>query len=60
MRRLLIDQIEPGAVLAEDIYDNDRALLVASGTILSRGLIGRLKELASEGGEEVRMWVGDA
>jgi len=60
MRRVLIDEINPGAVvLAEDIYGNDRALLVASGTVLSRSLIGRLKELATEGGEEVRLWVGD-
>ncbi len=63
MRRLLIDEIEPGAILAEDIYGNDTALLVASGTPLSRSLIGRIKELASEGGDEVkevRLWVGDA
>jgi len=59
MRRLPIDEIAPGAVLAEDIYGNDRALLVASGTVLSRGLIGRIKDIASEGGEEVRLWVGD-
>jgi two-component system chemotaxis response regulator CheY len=60
MRRLGIDEIEPGAILAEDIYGNDRALLVASGTRLSRGLIGRLKELGGESGEEVKLWVGDA
>ncbi len=61
MRRLLIDEINPGEmVLAEDIYGNDRALLVAAGTRLSRNLIGRLKELATEGGEEIRLWVGDA
>ena len=63
MRRMLIDEIEPGVVLAEDIYGNDRALLVASGTLLSRSLIGRLKDLAAEGGDEVaevRLWVGDA
>jgi len=59
MRRQGIDEIEPGAILAEDIYGNDRALLVASGTKLSRGLIGRLKELAGESGEEVKLWVGD-
>jgi len=62
MRRILIDEIEPGVVLAEDIYGNDHALLVASGTPLSRSLIARLKELATEGGdevEEVRLWVGD-
>lgn len=60
MRRLQIDEIAPGEmVLAEDIYGTDRALLVASGTRLSRNLIGRLKELASEGGEEIRLWVGD-
>lgn len=58
-RRVLIDEIQPGMVLAEDIYGNDRALLVASGTRLSRGLIGRLREIATESGEEVKLWVGE-
>jgi hypothetical protein len=59
-RRMLIDEVVPGMILAEDIYGNDRALLVASGTKLSRGLIGRLKEIAAESGEEVRLWVGES
>jgi two-component system chemotaxis response regulator CheY len=59
VRRMKIEDIAPGIILAEDIYGNDRALLVASGTVLSRGLIGRIKNLATEGGEEVRLWVGD-
>jgi len=59
MRRLAIDEIAPGLILAEDVYANDKALLVASGTVLSLGLISRLKELAAEGGEEAKLWVGD-
>jgi len=59
MRRLPIDEIQIGSLLAENIYGNDRALLIASGTVLSKGLIARLKDLASEGGEEVKLWVGD-
>ena len=34
-RRVPLTEIEPGAVLAEDIYANDRDLLVAAGTRLS-------------------------
>jgi two-component system chemotaxis response regulator CheY len=60
MRRLPIDEIQVGAILAENIYGNDRALLIATGTALSKGLIARLKDLASEGGEEVKLWVGDS
>jgi DNA-binding NarL/FixJ family response regulator len=60
MRRLLMEEIKPGCVLAEDVYANDRDLLVASGTVLSTGLLSRLKELATDGGQEAKLWVGDA
>lgn len=58
-RRLLLGEIQPGAVLAEDVYANDRALLVAAGTRLSASLLSRLKDLTEGGGEEVKFWVGD-
>jgi two-component system chemotaxis response regulator CheY len=60
MRRLLMEEIKPGCVLAEDVYANDRDLLVAAGTVLSNGLLSRLKEIAAGGGQEARLWVGDA
>jgi DNA-binding NarL/FixJ family response regulator len=60
MRRLLMEEIKPGCVLAEDVYANDRDLLVAAGTVLSSGLLARLKEIAAGGGQEAKLWVGDA
>lgn len=60
MRRLLMEEIKPGCILAEDVYANDRDLLVASGTVLSINLLTRLKEIAADGGQEARLWIGDA
>jgi two-component system chemotaxis response regulator CheY len=58
-RRLGLHEITPGAVLAEDLYANDRALLVAAGTRLSAGLLASMKELVDSEGEEVKLWVAD-
>jgi DNA-binding response OmpR family regulator len=60
MRRLLMEEIQPGYVLAEDVYANDKDLLLAAGTILSLGLLTRLKEVAAGAGQDAKLWVGDA
>lgn len=61
MRRILMTEVEPGCVLAEDVYADDKDLLVAAGTVLSENLLGRLKEIAADGDEkEAKLWIGDA
>jgi CheY-like chemotaxis protein len=59
VRRLAIDKIAAGAILAEDLYANDGDLLVAAGTALKANILNRLKEIAADGGHEARIWVGD-
>jgi two-component system chemotaxis response regulator CheY len=58
-RCLDLHEIAPGAVLAEDLYANDRALLIAAGTRLSAALLASMKKLVESDSEEVKLWVGD-
>lgn len=60
MRRIAVEEIAPGCILAEDVYANDRDMLVASGTVLTANLLSRLKEIAADAGQEAKLWVGDA
>lgn len=58
-RESAMTRIPVGAVLAEDIFDADCALLVRGGTQLTPRLLGCLHELVVESGEEFKLWIGD-
>lgn len=45
MKTLLIDDIQPGMILAEDIYSENYILLIAKHTVIDRYTIVRLKEI---------------
>lgn len=45
MRRIRIDQIKGGEILAKDIYTSGGAILISSGTILKKEYGEKLKEL---------------
>jgi len=59
IRRLDIDQIETGKVLAENVHAEPGRLLLARGTVLDARLIERLRELKTISGEAVFLQVGD-
>jgi len=59
VRRLDIDQIEPGKVLAQNVHAERGRLLLARGTVLNAALIGRLRELEALSGEAISLQVGD-
>ena len=58
-RESAISRIPVGAVLAEDIFDAECALLVQGGTQLTPRLLGCFHELVVESGEEFKLWIGD-
>ncbi len=45
-RRVRLDAVQPGVVLADDIRASTGELLLAGGTVLTARLIGRLRDLA--------------
>lgn len=59
MRRIPMGDVVPGCVLAEDVYADDRDLLVGAGTILSDSMLGRLKEIAGAAAGDAKIWIGD-
>ena len=44
MQRLALDFVEPGMVLARDVYDEDGTIMVSAGTALTERLLARLKK----------------
>lgn len=42
MRRVLVQKVEPGAVLADDLFDSRGALMIARGTRLTEQYLSRL------------------
>lgn len=56
----LIEEIEAGDILGQDVYDAQGQLLVSRGTFLSAGAIQRLQDLAIDSGEGVKLWVGNS
>ena len=44
MQRLAFDFVEPGMVLARDVYDEDGTIMVSAGTALTERLLARLKK----------------
>lgn len=53
-------EIQPGTLLAQDIRDPEGELLIAAGVRLSQNMLARLRELALDSGEQVKLWVGEA
>lgn len=58
-RRLDLTDIPAGGVLAEDIFSEQGKLLLASGTVLTNSLLGRLRELAHDSAVKAQLVVGD-
>ncbi|SLN73956.1 response regulator [Oceanibacterium hippocampi] len=54
-----ITSIPDGKVLAEDIFTEKGFLLLASGTVLSEALLGRLCEITKESALKAQLIVGD-
>ena len=44
MQRLALDFVEPGMVLARDVYDEDGTIMISAGTALTERLLARLKK----------------
>jgi hypothetical protein len=57
--RRALAEIPAGAILAGDVYGPEGQLLIGVGTILSASVLGRLRDLAEESGEDVRLWIGE-
>ena len=54
-----VASIPAGKVLAEDIHSEDGQLLLAAGTVLTKSLLERLRELADDSAVDVQLLVGD-
>lgn len=59
-RQILIGDVTPGSVLAEDIFGENGKLLIGAGTALKQNVLERLQHLVKETDEEVKLWIGDA
>jgi len=57
LQKVELGSVDPGRILAEDLFDEDGTLLLASGTKLTASLLQRLKDLA--GGEESQLMIGE-
>ncbi|MCB2109016.1 MAG: response regulator [Rhodobacteraceae bacterium] len=55
--RRTLSEIEEGAVLAEDIFDGDGLVLIASGTKLSSDLIRGIKDVAGPRQADVQFFI---
>jgi CheY-like chemotaxis protein len=53
----LIEELDAGDVLGQDIYDAAGHLLVSRGTRLMESAILRLQELVLDSGEGVKLWI---
>ena len=58
-QRLGLDDITVGKVLAEDLYAEEGALMLAAGTQLNESLLQRLRELAGDELGDCQLMVGD-
>jgi two-component system chemotaxis response regulator CheY len=55
---LSVTEIPAGSVLAEDIHAPEGRLLLGAGTVLKASMLSRLRELAAESGEEMKLVIG--
>jgi CheY-like chemotaxis protein len=53
----LIEELEHGDILGQDIYDAAGHLLLSRGTALTTSAIVRLQDLVLESGEGVKLWI---
>jgi hypothetical protein len=58
-REQAVGDIRVGSILGEDIHGGAGQLLIAAGTVLTEGVLYRLRELALETGEQLNLVVGD-
>jgi len=58
-KRIDLDSIPAGRVLAEDIFSEEGHLLLASGTVLTDSLLGRLRELVDDSAVKAQLMVGN-
>lgn len=56
VQKVDLASVEPGKILAEDLFDEDGTLLLGAGTILNESLLQRLRNLS--GGEESHLMIG--
>lgn len=59
-RRERIGAVEPGQVLAEDLFADADVLLAPAGTVITPALLAHFKAFAAEAGGDAHLWVGDA
>jgi two-component system chemotaxis response regulator CheY len=56
--RIPITEITSGSILAEGVVAPDGRLLLAANTVLKDGILTRLRELARESGEDMKLLIG--
>lgn len=59
-RRAPITAVEPGQVLAEDLFADADVLLAPAGTVITPDLLAYFRAFAADGADEAHLWVGDA
>lgn len=57
-RRERICAVEPGQVLAEDLFADADVLVAPAGTVITPALLAHFRHIAA--GDEAHLWVGDA
>lgn len=59
VRMCILEDVQPGAILARDIVDRGGQLLLKTGTELKSSLIARLRNVAQDHGDSYHLWVGE-
>jgi len=57
-KKMLLTEVTPGAILAEDIHGPEGQLLLSVGTVLKENVLARLAELASGRAEAMKLLIG--
>lgn len=59
-RRAPVSAIQPGQILAEDIFAAADLLVAPAGTVITPALLAQFKAFAADAGEDAHLWVGDS
>ncbi|MHB1205986.1 MAG: hypothetical protein ACYCZX_10480, partial [Rhodospirillaceae bacterium] len=59
VRMCILDEVQPGAILARDIVDRGGQLLLKTGTELKSAMIARLRTVTQDHKDGYQLWVGE-